>query len=320
MYPLKFKPILKERLWGGTKLKDILGKPTKSENIGESWEVSGVKENISIVSNGKFTGTTLQELIDKNPENLLGKSIVQRFGKELPVLIKFIDAKQQLSIQVHPDDQLAQDRHNSLGKAEMWYIIDANPNSNLIVGFNKNTRKEEFKNSLQKNELLDLLNYEKVKKGDVFFINAGKIHSIGAEILLVEIQQTSDITYRIFDFNRKNKEGELRELHSQLALDAIDYTKKDDFRLQYNTHQNTVNSIVSCPYFTTNYIHLTEDIEYNLSKRNSFTIYICIEGTAEVVNNYGSAKIKYGETILLAAQSKNVLIKTSEIKLLEVFI
>ena len=199
LYPLKFEPILKERLWGGTKLKDVLGKPSENDITGESWELSGVKDDISIVSNGSFSGTSLQELINQKPEELLGKDVFQRFGKEFPILIKFIDAKQDLSIQLHPNDALAKERHNSFGKTEMWYVMDADKGANLIVGFNKNVTKEEYSKSLEKDTLLDLLNYEPVKEGDTFFINTGKIHAIGAGVLLAEIQQTSDVTYRVFE-------------------------------------------------------------------------------------------------------------------------
>src|SRR5690606_379232 len=184
MYPIKFRPILKERLWGGTKLKEVLGKPITSEITGESWELSGVDGDISIVSNGEFTGTNLQQLINDHPVELLGKSVVDRFGKEFPILIKFIDAKQDLSIQVHPDDRLAKKRHNSFGKTEMWYIMATDPEAQLIVGFNKDVSKEEYIQGLGNDKLLDLLNYETVREGDTFFINTGKIHAIGAGVLL----------------------------------------------------------------------------------------------------------------------------------------
>ncbi|MCL4162945.1 UNVERIFIED_CONTAM: hypothetical protein GTU68_029289, partial [Idotea baltica] len=222
IYPLKFIPILKERLWGGTKLRDVLGKPIESDITGESWEISTVKGDVSIVSNGEFADISLQNLIDQYPEELLGKRVLERFGKEFPILIKFIDAKQDLSIQLHPNDELARKRHNSFGKTEMWYIMDADSDAKLIVGFNKDISKSEYSKSLEENRLLELLNYEKVKEGDTFFINTGKIHAIGAGVLLAEIQQTSDVTYRVFDFNRKDKNGDLRELHTELARDAID--------------------------------------------------------------------------------------------------
>tara|TARA_R110002051_G_scaffold157113_1_gene228693 strand:+ start:3344 stop:4306 length:963 start_codon:yes stop_codon:yes gene_type:complete len=320
MYPLKFNPILKERLWGGSKLGDIFGKPIESDITGESWELSTVKGDISVVSNGNLAGSSLQELIDTNSESLLGKSVVERFGKEFPILIKFIDAKQDLSIQLHPNDALAKERHNSFGKTEMWYIMDADRDADLIVGFNKDVTKEEYQNSIENDTLLDLLNYEKVKEGDTFFINTGKIHAIGAGVVLAEIQQTSDVTYRVFDFNRKDKEGNLRELHTDLALDAMDYQKKDDFKVAYSTKNDSVNTMVDCPYFKTNYINLTKDLIQNIADRDSFTIYMCVSGDAVVINETGEATIKKGETVLVPANTNLVTIKTNNATLLEVTI
>ena len=241
MYPLQFEPILKERLWGGTKLRDVLGKNIKSETTGESWEVSAVKGDISIVSNGSEKGRSLQDLINENPEALMGKQVHERFGYEFPILIKFIDAKLDLSIQLHPNDELAKARHNSFGKTEMWYVMDADPGAQLIVGFNRDVGREEYIKSLEDNTLLELLNYEPVSEGNTFFINTGKIHAIGAGVLLAEIQQTSDVTYRVYDFNRRDKNGQLRELHTDLAIDAIDYRIKDDFKVSYLTNKNEVN-------------------------------------------------------------------------------
>ncbi len=320
MYPLKFKPILKERLWGGTKLKDVLGKSIKSEITGESWELSTVKDSISIVSNGSMAGTSLKELIDSNAEELLGKAVVTRFGTDFPILIKFIDAKQDLSIQLHPNDTLAKERHDSFGKTEMWYIMDADPGSNLIVGFNKNVEKEEYVRSIESDTLLDLLNYEQVGEGDTFFINTGKVHAIGAGVLLAEIQQTSDITYRIFDFNRRDKNGDLRELHTELAIDAIDYSKKDDFKVTYATEKNIANNMVACPYFNTNFIHLTSDLSQDVSKRDSFTIYMCVGGEAHIENEFGSVNLQKGETTLIGANCNVIKLKSSGAKLLEVTI
>ncbi|WP_282133418.1 type I phosphomannose isomerase catalytic subunit [Cellulophaga baltica] len=320
LYPLKFNPILKERLWGGTKLGDIFGKPIENDITGESWELSTVKGDISVVANGDLSGTSLQDLIDTNAEEVLGASVVSRFGKEFPILIKFIDAKQDLSIQLHPNDELAKKRHNSFGKTEMWYIMDADEGADLIIGFNKDVTKEEYQKSIEDDKLLDLLNYEKVKEGDTFFINTGKIHAIGAGVVLAEIQQTSDVTYRVFDFNRKDKEGNLRELHTEMALDAMDYTKKDDFKVAYDTTTDTVNEMVDCPYFKTNYIKLTKDLTQDISKRDSFTIFMCVSGAATVVNEFGEASIKKGETVLVSANSKSIELKSNGATLLEVTI
>lgn len=320
LYPLKFNPILKERLWGGTKLGDIFGKPIENDITGESWELSTVKGDVSVVANGTLSGTSLQDLIDTNAEEVLGKSVVARFGKEFPILIKFIDAKQDLSIQLHPNDELAKKRHNSFGKTEMWYIMDADKGADLIVGFNKDVTKEEYQKSLEDDKLLDLLNYEKVKEGDTFFINTGKIHAIGAGVVLAEIQQTSDVTYRVFDFNRKDKEGNLRELHTEMAVDAMDYAKKDDFKVAYDTNTDVVNKMVDCPYFKTNYIKLTKDLKQDISNRDSFTIYMCVSGEAIVANETGEATIKKGETVLVSANSKAIELKSTGATLLEVTI
>ncbi len=320
LYPFKFEPILKERLWGGTKLKTVLGKSITSDITGESWELSGVSGDVSVVSNGPLAGTSLEQLIAMHAEALLGKGVVARFGKEFPILIKFIDAKQDLSIQLHPNDALAKERHGSFGKTEMWYIMDADPGAKLIVGFNKNVAKEEYSSHLKDDRLPELLNYEQVEPGDTFFINTGKIHAIGAGVLLAEIQQTSDVTYRVFDFNRKDKLGNLRELHTELAMDAIDYERKDDFKVTYDDKPNTENPMVACPYFKTCYMNLTKDFEQTLSKRDSFTIYMCVEGKASIANENGSVTLIKGETTLMPASSKHLHIKTTGAKLLEVSI
>ena len=292
IHPLKFRPILKERLWGGTKLKEVFGKPIESDITGESWELSTVKGDISVVANGSLEGKSLQDLIDSNAEELLGKSVVERFGKEFPILIKFIDAKQDLSIQLHPNDALAKERHDSFGKTEMWYIMDADPKAELIV----------------------------VKEGDTFFINTGKIHAIGAGVMLAEIQQTSDVTYRVFDFNRKDKEGNLRELHTDLALDAVDYEKKDDFIVSYDKAKNEVNTMVDCPYFKTNFIELTENLDLDTTQRDSFTIFMCVGGEAKISTAEGEVSIKSGETALLPASTQKISLHSTGAKLLEVTI
>ena len=320
LYPLKFTPIMKDRLWGGDKLQRLFNKPSKTDTTGESWELSAVKGDVSIVSNGKLQGKSLQTLIDEFGAELMGQSVIDRFGKEFPILIKFIDAKQDLSIQLHPNDELAKERHDSFGKTEMWYIMDADPGAKLIVGFDKNVEKQEYATSLENNTLLNLLNYEEVNEGDTFFINTGKIHAIGAGVMLAEIQQTSDVTYRVFDFNRKDKNGNLRELHTELAIDAIDYEKKDDFKVDYANKTNTVNKMVDCPYFKTDYLHLTQNMSQDVSAVDSFIIYMCVKGEATITNDWGSVQVKKGETVLLPAASKAVEISTDGATLLEVTI
>ena len=320
LYPLKFKPILKDRLWGGSKLGKILGKPIEGDQVGESWEISGVQGDVSVVTNGPLKGKDLQELIDKYGESLLGKEVFRRFGNEFPILIKYIDANKDLSIQLHPGDELARKRHGSNGKAEMWYIMDAEEDSRLIIGFNKDVTPSEYQESLNNNSLLDLLHFESVKPGDTFFINTGKVHAIGAGIMLAEIQQTSDITYRIFDFNRKDQNGNFRELHTELALDAIDYRKKNDFKIAYDSSEGVLNEMVQAPYFTTRYLNLMEDLNIDLSERSSFTIFLCVKGMARIQTVGWSEELKTGETILIPALVPNVDIQTAGSTLLEVTI
>lgn len=317
LYPFKFQPILKERLWGGTKLETVLRKSLDSDIIGESWELSGVSGDVSVVANGNLAGKSLQEIIESYKEDLLGKAVYERFGNDFPILIKFIDAKQDLSIQVHPNDELAKARHNSFGKTEMWYVMDADPDAKLIVGFNKSVNKEEYQKHLNNKTLTEILNYEPVKEGSTFFINTGKVHAIGAGTLLAEIQQTSDITYRVYDFDRKDKNGNLRELHTELALDAIDYEKKDDFKVSYSKNENQINKMVSCPYFITNYIKLTENFTI-AHTQDSFYIYMCVKGEGQIFSKDSILDIRKGETVLVPACCKNIELKTKGIELLQV--
>ncbi|MBT8182045.1 MAG: class I mannose-6-phosphate isomerase [Eudoraea sp.] len=318
LYPFKFYPILKERLWGGTKLGTVLGKELESDLVGESWEISGVNGDVSVVANGSYKGTSLTNLIDEFPEAILGKSVLERFGKEFPILIKFIDAQKDLSIQLHPNDELARKRHNSFGKTEMWYVMDSDEDAELIIGFKEDVTEEIYTESLKNNTLTDLLNYESVNEGDTYFINAGKIHAIGAGVLIAEIQQTSDQTYRVYDYNRKDAEGNLRELHTELSFDAIDYAKKNDFKVSYEQKINAANPMVNCPYFKTNFISLNQNIRFDLSNRDSFTIYMCIDGDVLIENDFGSILIKKGETVLVPASSSHIILNSERAKLLEI--
>ncbi|WP_445383817.1 type I phosphomannose isomerase catalytic subunit [Robiginitalea sp. IMCC43444] len=320
MYPLKFHPIYKERLWGGAKLRTVLKKDVKGDRIGESWEISGVPGDVSVVCNGPLKGKNLNELIEADPEALLGKSVLDRFGKEFPILIKFIDAAQDLSIQVHPDDTLARQRHNSFGKTEMWYIMDADPGSQLIIGFEEDTTSEKYREALDAGALTELLHYQPVRAGEGYFINSGKIHAIGGGILLAEIQQTSDITYRVFDFNRKDADGKLRELHTEQALDAIDYSRKDDFVLSYERNAGQVNPMAVSQYFTTAYLEVAGNLERPLEDREAFTIMIAVEGEAAIQTGSEKVNIKRGESVLIPAAADRVDIQAYSCKLLEVTI
>lgn len=309
-----------QRLWGGDKLGAVLGKNIENDLTGESWELSGVNGNVSVIANGDYRGLKLTELIDKFPEELLGMKVLKEYGKEFPILIKFIDANKDLSIQLHPNDALAKKRHNSLGKTEMWYIMDSEPDSELIIGFNEDVDEKIYTKSLEEDSLLDLLHFEKVEEGDTFFINAGKIHAIGKGVLLAEIQQTSDVTYRVFDYNRKDEQGNLRQLHTDLALAAIDYERKDDFKIAYNKEANTRNLMVNSAYFTTKYLPLDNTITLDLSLNDSFTIYMCVKGSVKISNENGEVDILRGETALVPAISKKVELITNGAELLEITI
>ncbi|MFM9988496.1 type I phosphomannose isomerase catalytic subunit [Flavobacterium sp.] len=300
LYPLQFNPILKERIWGGTKLETLLNKPISSEIIGESWEITTVGDDISIISNGYLKGKSLQELINTFPIEILGIKVYEVFGKQFPLLFKYLDAKENLSIQVHPNDVLAKERHNSFGKTEMWYVIQADPSAKLIVGLKKKSLPEEFLESLESKTLLNLLDTKSVKEGDVFFLNTGTVHAIGAGTVIAEIQQTSDITYRVFDFDRIDKNGNTRELHLDLALDAINYNVVKT-KQEYKKTENCSNEVVSCEYFTTNIIPLNGKM--NIKKNNdSFRVYMCTKGDFKLYYKKEIFTYKMGDTLLLPAQ------------------
>lgn len=318
IYPIKFNPILKERLWGGSKLGRVLDKPARGAGIGESWELSGVPGDVSVAANGPYRGMSLSDLIQAHGQALLGTAVLERFGGEFPILIKFIDADQDLSIQLHPNDDLARKRHGSFGKTEMWYIMEAEPGAKLIIGFNRDTSQEEYQTALASGRLLDLLHYEPVKPGDAFFINSGKIHAIGAGILLAEIQQSSDVTYRVYDFDRLDARGRPRELHTELALDAMDYRQRDDFRIRYESGKNREHAMVDSPYFKTDYMALDRDITVSLSGRDSFAAYVCLQGSAGFVLGGHTVPVRKGETVLIPAAAGDLSIETAGCQLLQV--
>lgn len=323
LYPLKFKPILKEKIWGGQNLKSSLNKNIPAgKNIGESWELSGVENNVSVVENGFLAENELDDLIEIYMGDLVGDKVYDQFGINFPLLIKFIDANDVLSIQVHPDDELAKQRHNSNGKTEMWYIVNTKKDAELISGFNHEMDKNQYLNHLKNNELPKILNYEKVTAGDVYNIPAGRVHAIGAGIVLAEIQQSSDITYRIFDWNRKDDKGNYRELHTDEALDAIDYKVYDNYKTEYKSVKNQTSQILSNKYFETHILDFNNTIEKNYNQVDSFVIYMCLEGKFEI-EYYESEKItvEKGETILIPAVIEHLILNPIvESKLIEVYI
>lgn len=316
-YPLQFEPILKERIWGGEKLKTILNKPITSKITGESWELSTVEGDVSVVANGDLKGKSLMELIEETPNEILGTEVYKRFGKQFPLLFKYLDAREDLSIQVHPNDKLAKERHNSFGKTEMWFVTQADEDARIIVGFKENSNKEEYLKHLNDKTLVSILDTVKAKPGDVFFLETGTVHAIGAGLVVAEIQQTSDITYRLYDFDRKDAHGNTRELHVDLALDAINYNKVDTQK-KYETKTNTSNVVVDCPYFTTNFLPLENKLEVSKSGE-SFTVYMCIEGSFEIEYDNFKQSYKKGDTILVPAEI-NAFILNGNASILEIYI
>ncbi len=323
MYPLKFEPILKQILWGGDKIVPFKHLNSDLKGVGESWEISGVANNESVVSNGPDRGLTLNQMVRKYRDELVGESNYSRFGDSFPLLIKFIDAKQDLSIQVHPDDALAKKRHNSKGKTEMWYIIDADKGAKLRSGFSESITPKEYKERVHNNTITDVLQEYEIKSGDVFFLPAGRIHSIGAGSFIAEIQQTSDVTYRIYDFNRTDDKGNKRELHTELAREAINYEVLDDYRTSYDLEKNEPIELVACPYFTTSIYDMTEEISCDYSELDSFVIFICVEGSCTIIDNEkNELSLTAGETILLPATTQDVKIIPNEggVKILETYV
>ena len=313
LYPLKFKTIFKDKIWGGQKIKTVLGKDFGDlPNCGETWEISGVEGNVSEVAEGPLAGQNLQQLIRKHQGKLVGERIYQHYCDRFPLLVKFIDANDDLSIQVHPDDALAQQRHNSFGKTEMWYIFQADEGASLISGFNQPVTREKYLQSFEEGKLLDILNREPVQDDDVFFLPAGRVHTIGKGLLLAEIQQTSDITYRIYDFDRRDAEGNTRELHVEDALDAIDYQYYDHYKTQYHPLKNEPVTLASCPYFETYRLDYTEDTERDYAARDSFTIYVCTEGEATLHCDGQAYAMKKGDAYLIPASISQVTITTTK--------
>ncbi|MBE0391105.1 type I phosphomannose isomerase catalytic subunit [Flavobacterium sp. PL002] len=317
IYPLQFDPILKERIWGGEKLKTMLGKPIISSITGESWELSTVKGDVSVVANGSLKGKSLMAVIAEMPKEVLGTEVHARYGDQFPLLFKYLDARQDLSIQVHPNDELARKRHNSFGKTEMWYVMQADSDAKIIVGFKDDSNPAEYLSHLKDKGLLSILDAITVSEGDVFFLETGTVHAIGAGLLIAEIQQTSDITYRIYDFDRVDAQGNTRELHVDLALEAINYNKVDT-RKEYLEEENQANPIVNCPYFTTNFIPLSK--ETTITKTgNSFTVYMCVSGEFELEYAMTIYKYKKGDTVLIPA-AMDYYVLSGKASILEIYI
>lgn len=309
MYPFKFEPLLKQTIWGGDKINSYKKLANDLTQVGESWELSGVPGHESIVANGVWKGTSLSRLIERFGAEIVGTENHARFGTTFPLLVKFIDARLDLSIQVHPDDELARQRHGCPGKNEMWYVISAEPHARLCAGLSRPIDAAEYERRIHDGSIEEVLCFHELHAGDVFNIPAGRVHSIGAGAFIAEIQQTSDITYRIYDFNRRDANGQLRELHTELAKDAIDYTTLPDYRTHYAPDTNVPVELVASPYFTTSLYDLTEEMTCDYSELDTFIIYICTEGAAVLCDDQGNKEpIRQGETVLVPACTRTVSI------------
>ena len=322
MYPYLFQPILKEIIWGGTDIRPFKGMTPTQEKIGESWELSHVDGDFSVVTYGADKGKTIDELIREYGESLLGSEVMKRFGTRFPLLIKFIDARDDLSIQVHPDDVLAEKRHHSFGKTEMWYVIKATPDAALYCGFSQPIDADEYVRRVEDNSIMEVLKRYDVTAGDVFFLPAGRVHAIGAGCFIAEIQQTSNITYRIYDYNRKGADGKGRELHTELAKDAIDYTFQSDYRTHYTSQPGAAVELVQCPYFTTRLLETETPMMRDYATLDSFVVYICMAGSVELRDDNGNElTVSQGQTVLFPATTQSVTLKPApQTKLLETYI
>ena len=320
MQPIKFNPLLVQTLWGGEKIIPFKHLNSDLTQVGESWEISGVKGNETVVSEGEFKGKRLNELVDELKGKLVGEANYKRFGNDFPLLIKFIDARQELSIQVHPTDELAQKRGKLRGKTEMWYIMDSDENAKLRAGMKEKITPEQYKQMVEDDTITEAIAEYNVKEGDCFFLPAGRIHSIGTGCFLAEIQQTSDVTYRIYDFKRKDKDGNYRELHTEEAAECIDYNVEPNYRTEYTPVKNEGVALVECPYFTTAVYDLNEPMTLDYSELDSFVILIGLKGSGEITDNEGNTTtLCEGETILIPATTSEVKV-TGNIKFLETYV
>lgn len=321
MYPLLFHNNLHELVWGGHRLRPLKGLEPSNEPIGESWEISDVPSSESHVRNGHLSGRSIHSLVSEYGALLLGNKVLERYGAELPLLVKFIDAASDLSIQVHPDDVLARQRHDSLGKTEMWYVLRAEPGASLLCGFKEEVSREEYERRVGDGTIVDVLARHEVKAGDVFFIPAGRVHAICKGIMVCEIQQSSDITYRIFDYHRLGLDGKPRQLHTQEALDAIDFTVYPDYRTHYELSTEGAVTVVDCDKFVVNVLSTQTSLTRNLLAEDSFVTLSCLQGKAVITDCEGnSITLNTGFSCLIPATLADFKVASadgSELRLLE---
>ena len=282
LYPFLFEPNLHTVVWGGQQLRPYKGLKATEEPIGESWEVSAVPSSVSVISNGAYRGRDLVSVIAEHPNAILGRSVTEKYNGQLPLLVKFIDAKRDLSIQVHPNDEMAQREHGKMGKSEMWYVIKAEPGSFLYAGFKENISPEEYTRRVADGSITEVLARHEVKSGDVFYIPSGRVHAICGGIMLAEVQQSSDVTYRIYDYNRPGMDGKPRELHTKLAAQALDYHVEKEYRTVYPNQADRAVQIIDSPFFDVRVTEMTGTFHRNLEKYDSFVISTCSEGDCKI--------------------------------------
>ena len=320
MQPIKFNPLLKSTIWGGDKIIPFKKLDSKQENVGESWEISGVPDNETIVSDGPFKGWKLNDMVATLKDKLVGAANYKRFGDEFPLLIKFIDARQDLSIQVHPTDEIAKKQGKERGKTEMWYIMNSDEGAKLFSGLKTQITPEQYKEMVENDTICDALAQYTVKEGDCFFLPAGRIHAIGTGCFLAEIQQTSDVTYRIYDYGRKDKDGNCRQLHTREAAECINYNVEKNYRTEYLPKKNEGVNLVNCPYFNTAVYDLDEPMTLDYSELDSFVILIGMKGEGRITDNEGNeTSLKAGETILIPATTQSLKVEGT-IKFLETYV
>ncbi len=321
LYPLKFNPVFKEKIWGGDKIRTIFGMDfAPLPNCGEAWVLSGYGDDVSVVNNGFLAENQLDELIEVYMEDLVGEVVFEKYGNKFPLLIKILNSNDWLSIQVHPDDTLAESRHNDSGKTEMWYVADAEPGAQLISGFNREMNADLYLSNLEQGTIKEIMNYEQVQKGDVFFIPSGRVHALGPGLLIFEIQQTSDLTYRIYDFDRVDDKGNPRQLHTDLALEALDFTRHENYRTEYDHEFNKTVPVVESTYFNTSLIHFGTPVVKDYSGLDSFVILQCAEGKCMVEYDEGVETLQAGEVMLIPAVMERIrIVPLEESKILEVY-
>lgn len=324
LYPLLFKPNLHVVVWGGDRLCPYKGIEMKDEPVGESWEVSAVPTSVSVIDNGELAGQDLVSVINHSPAEILGETVNRKYSGKLPLLIKFIDAHKDLSIQVHPNDEMALRVHGKSGKSEMWYVIDARPGSYLYAGFKTKITEDEYCRRVADGTITDVLARHEVKAGDVFYLPAGRVHAICSGILLAEVQQSSDITYRIFDYNRPGLDGTPRQLHTELAAQALDFNVEQEYRTLYESPDNCANLIIDSPCFSVRVAELTESFHRNLLKYDSFIVSVCISGECRIkIRSTGDeVLLRQGNSCLVPASiaDYDVIPVGGTVKLLDAFI